>query len=195
VQPPPKKDLIAAMREDINQKKEEAPALLTAKKVKSVKKLKEELGPLTEDVKDDMVDGLNELKALVRVKRRLIYDMFLLKNKEELREVNERIGANRIYIDGDPDEATGEENVMRRMPAMDGRFLITFKGFMDVLSSFELSAKPKTIKLVLDKLSLYNWRLDTVNYTLFFAQLLRFKGEFNSLLMKFSPQRPLVPLN
>lgn len=195
MQPPPKKDLIAAMREDINQKKEEAPALLTAKKVKSVKKLKEELGPLTEDVKDDMVDGLNELKALVRVKRRLIYDMFLLKNKEELREVNERIGANRIYIDGDPDEATGEENVMRRMPAMDGRFLITFKGFMDVLSSFELSAKPKTIKLVLDKLSLYNWRLDTVNYTLFFAQLLRFKGEFNSLLMKFSPQRPLVPLN
>jgi hypothetical protein len=183
------------MREDINQKKEEAPALPTAKKVKSVKKLKEELGPLTEDVKDDMVDGLNELKALVRVKRRLIYDMFLLKNKEELREVNERIGANRIYIDGDPDEATGEENVMRRMPAMDGRFLITFKGFMDVLSSFELSAKPKTIKLVLDKLSLYNWRLDTVNYTLFFAQLLRFKGEFNSLLMKFSPQRPLVPLN
>lgn len=195
MQPPPKKDLIAAMREDINQKKEEAPALPTAKKVKSVKKLKEELGPLTEDVKDDMVDGLNELKALVRVKRRLIYDMFLLKNKEELREVNERIGANRIYIDGDPDEATGEENVMRRMPAMDGRFLITFKGFMDVLSSFELSAKPKTIKLVLDKLSLYNWRLDTVNYTLFFAQLLRFKGEFNSLLMKFSPQRPLVPLN
>lgn len=195
--PPPKKDLLSAMKEDIGQKKDEAQAAQTTvvKKNKSIKKMKEELGPLTEDLKDDMVDALNELKAIVRIKRRLIYDMFLLKNKEELREINERINANRIYIDGDPDPATGEENVMRRMPALEGRFLVTFRGFVDVLSSFQLSAKEKVLKLVLDKLGLYNWRIDTVDYPNFFSQLLRFKGEFNSLLMKFNPQRPLVRYN
>jgi hypothetical protein len=166
VAPPPKKDLILAMKEDIGQKNEEAQALPTpaVKKAKSIKKLKEELGPLTEDVKDDMVEALNELKAIVRIKRRLIYDMLLLKNKEELREINERINANRIYIDGDPDAATGEENVMRRMPSLEGRFLVTFRGFVDVMSSFQLSAQEKVLKLVLDKLGLYNWRIDTVDY-------------------------------
>lgn len=47
-----------------------------AKTVKSIRQLKEELGPLTEEVKIDVEKAMQEIRHIVKVKRRLMLEFF-----------------------------------------------------------------------------------------------------------------------
>lgn len=137
--------------------------------------LKQDLGTLTEEVKVDVEEAINDLTKIVKMKRNLLIDFLLDKRNQDSREVKDRIDSNRKYIDLDPDPITGEKNVMRKLTRIDDRNLLTFKGFVEVFYSFGLSNKEKVMKRVLDMLKVYHWRLDTVD----FFKLLRELGRYS----------------
>ena len=133
-----------------------------AKTVKSIVKLKEELGPITEEVKADIEQGMNELTSIVRKKRDLMVTLLMEKNKDQYRQIRDVVELNRVYLDMDADPTTGQSSVLKRMTKVDEKSLITFEGFVDVLKSFELRISTKVLKHIVDKLTVYSWRLDTV---------------------------------
>ena len=133
-----------------------------AKTVKSIVKLKEELGPITEEVKADIEQGMNELTSIVRKKRNLMVTLLMEKNKDQYRQIRDVVELNRVYLDMDADPTTGQSSVLKRMTKVDEKSLITFEGFVDVLKSFELRISTKVLKHIVDKLTVYSWRLDTV---------------------------------
>ena len=78
-----------------------------AKTVKSIARLKEDLGPLTEEIKADIEQGMNELTSIVRKKRDLMVSLMIEKNKDQYREIRDVVELNRVYLDMDADPTTG----------------------------------------------------------------------------------------
>ena len=63
------------------------------------------------------------------------------------------------------------------MTKVDEKSLITFDGFVDVLKSFECSISRNVLKHIVDKLKVYSWRLDTVQFYRFLREVTRYSSK------------------
>lgn len=75
VEPPPKLQDPVPVTETPKLDQEGNPR--RANPLKSVRQLKEELGPLTEEAKVDLEEAMNELRSIIKIKRRTFFQFLL----------------------------------------------------------------------------------------------------------------------
>lgn len=149
--------------------------------IKSINQLKEELGPLTEEIKVEVEEAMNEIRSIVKTKRGTIITDFhrkvaqsFIQNGEEERDIRDRVNMNERYLDMDADPNSTQGGKLKRMTKVEPKNLVTFAGLIDVLMIYECSLKSKIVKRLADMLKVYYWRLDCIDFYRFLREVTRY---------------------